>query len=366
VLVRQLGSGLDGLQGYLALPHTHGMQGAPVVVSVLSHRAPLRAHQRLEEEMRLVAVLSHPAIVRVHSLHKGPDFTRYLLSEYVTGSSLSQVVTFAALRGKPLSEAFGLYVAAQVADVLHHVHTRTDAQGQPLGILHRDITPDSILLDEQGTVRVQDFAFASSRLPEHLPTSPFLVRGGLGYAAPERLAPGLASRVDARSDLFSLGMVLLEVLTHQHLYDLPEVEQAAQEHALREPVRTEPTLRAEEPSWVSPGELARRATAFRPQDVERVTKGLSAPMRHVLSRLLCPNPIERYATAAQLCEALKECQAAQATDYGPQEALREVSRAEREAARRGGHRATPVRPALPAPRAGSLDDEVSTLDAPGA
>jgi serine/threonine-protein kinase len=361
-----LGSGLDGLQGYLAQPRTHGVQGAPVVVSILSHRAPLRAHQRLEEEMKLATVLTHPAIVRVHALHKGPDFTRYLLSEHVTGTSLSQAVTFAALRGKPLSEAFGLYVATQVADVLHHLHTRTDAEGQALGILHRDITPDSILLNEQGAVRVQDCAFASSRLPEHLLTSPSLVRGGLAYAAPERLAPSLGSRVDGRSDLFSLGMVLLEVLTHQHLYDLPEVEQAVQEQARHQEAYTQLTLRAEEPSWLSPGELARRATAFRPEDVERVTQGLSVPVRHVLSKLLRRNPTERYATAEELCRALTECRAAQAPEYGPQEALRELAQAERQAARRGGHRATPVSPSRPAPPAGGVGDEVSTLEAPGA
>jgi serine/threonine-protein kinase len=366
VLVRRLGSGLDGLQGYLAQPRTHGVQGEPVVVRVLSHSAPLRAHQRLEEELRLAAVLFHPAIVRVYALHKGADFTRYLLSEYVTGTSLSQAVTFAALRDKPLSESFGLYVAAQVADVLQHVHTRTDAEGQPLSILHRDVTPDSLLLDEQGAVRVQDFAFASSRLPEHLPTSPFLVRGGLGYAAPEHLSPGLAPRVDGRSDLFSLGMVLLEVLTHQHLYDLPEVEQAAQERGPPQETPTQPSPRAEEPSWVSPRELARRAAAFRPEHVERVTHGLSAPVRHLLSKVLRHNPAERYATAKELCAALKECQAAQAPEYGPQQALRELAQAERQAARRGGQRATPVSPSLPAPPAGGVNDEVSTLEAPGA
>jgi serine/threonine-protein kinase len=366
LLQERRGGGAEGVQGYLALPRTGGVEGEPVEVTVLSGRAPWRAHQRLEEEVRLAALLSHPAILRVLALYQGLDGTRYLLSEHVPGHLLSEVVDFAALRGRPLSEAFGLYLATEVAGVLHHAHTLKDGAGRPLDILHRDLCLDSLRVGVEGEVRLADFAFASSLLPGRLRTSPGRLRGTVEFAAPERLGGEGAVRVDARSDLFSLGLVLLEVMTGQHLYDLEEVEQAAE--AKRGPwvgLGPEARMLAEAWSWVAPEEMARRAAAFRPEHVARATRKLSEPVRHVLGTLLRRAPEERYPSAESLLVALRDCQReVGGAPYGRREALREVTQARREAARQGGQRATVAGTRGFAPPEGPLGDDVSTREVP--
>jgi serine/threonine-protein kinase len=366
LLMERRGRGAEGLQGYVAIPRTGGVEGEPVEVTVLSGRAPWRAHQRLEEEVQLAALLSHPAILRVLALYQGPDGTRYLLSEHVPGYLLSEVVDFAALRGQPLSEAFGLYLATEVAGVLHHAHTLKDGAGRALNILHRDLCLDSLRLGGGGEVKLSDFAFASSLLPGRLGTSRGRLRGTVEFAAPERLWGEDSSRVDARSDLFSLGLVLLEVMTGQHLYDLEEVEKAADARGARwVGLGPEARVLAEAWSWVSPEEMALRAAVFRPEHVERAARKLSGPVRQVLGRLLRREPVERYASAEALLEALQDCQRRLGgTPYGQREAQREVMQARREAARQGGQRATLAEARGFAPPEGLPPDEVSTRDVP--
>ena len=265
-----------------------------------------------------------------------------------------------------MSEAFGLYLAMEVAGVLHHAHTLKDGAGRPLDILHRDLCLDSLRVGAAGEVRLADFAFASSLLPGRLRTSPGRLRGTVEFAAPERLGGEGSARVDERSDLFSLGLVLLEVMTGQHLYDLEEVEKAAE--AKRGPwvgLGPEARMLAEAWSWVSPEEMARRAAAFRPEHVARATRKLSEPVRHVLGTLLRREPEERYPSAESLLVALRDCQReVGGAPYGRREALREVTQARREAARQGGQRGTPAGTRGFAPPEGPLGDDESTREVP--
>jgi serine/threonine-protein kinase len=125
-----------------------------------------------------------------------------------------------------------------------------------------------------------------------------VLRGDIAYASPERMR---LERVDARSDLFSLGLVLLELLTGRHLFDLEDVEQAALVAGPAPAVRTEAWC--EEPSWVSVSEMAARIARFGPEDVERTTQGVSEPLRAVVHRALRREPAERYQSGLELREA---------------------------------------------------------------
>ena len=319
---------------YLARPRTSRGVGALVEVTVLPRAASRLAHQRLAEEMRLVALLVHPAIARFHGLHV-QEGDAFLVSEHVEGCSLEAIGSFATLRGTQMSESFAVYVAREVAGALHHAHTAKDERGQPLGIIHRGVGPESIRVGlKSGVVKLIDFAFAYSLLPGRVPTPERLVRGTLDVAAPERLPLKGEAEVDARSDLFSLGVLLLELLTGRVLYDLEAVETAAQ-RALRAHKR-QARLIAEVPSWVPVEEMALRAAAFHPTHVEAVMEeaGLSAPVRDVLRRLLRHDPAERYATAEELRAALRVClEAVWGAPYGSAEAVRELSQARAEAER---------------------------------
>jgi len=164
---------------------------------------------------------------------------------------------------------------------------RTDDAGVPLGIVNRDVNPARIRLDPHGQVKLTDFGVALSRLAGRLATSLPRPQGEVLYAAPEVL---LGEVVDARADLFSLGLTLLEFATGRHLYApghlrIEEVEarlsEEEREQALAASVAsmaTELPPFAEDAIWC--------AMAYRSEDVERAAEGLPVPLRDILHTLL--------------------------------------------------------------------------------
>jgi serine/threonine-protein kinase len=352
---------LEAAVSYLARPRTPERIGELVEVTVLPRGASQMAYVRIEEEVNLTARLNHPAIARVHGLYKHAGGA-FLVAEHVEGCSLESVGSFTTLRQKLMSPAFAVYVASEVAGALHYAHTLKDEQGRPLGIVHRGVGSESIRLGlESGVVKLADFAFAYSLLPEREPTPERQIRGIIDTAAPERLALKGSPVVDFRADLFSLGVLLLELLTGRILYDLDAVETAAQ-RALRAHRRRARWV-AEVPSWVPVTEMAMRAAAFHPKHVEAVLReaGVSTPVGDVVRKLLRHDPAERYATAAQVRADLDTCmKALGAVPYGAEEAARELRQARAEA------EASPLREELGLFEMGVFEDDVplGPLDAP--
>ncbi|AKQ66766.1 Serine/threonine kinase Pkn14 [Myxococcus hansupus] len=322
-LVRYLGARGPG-EMLLARRHYAGVPGDLVLVKRLQDAGDVQGRARLREEVKLLMRLSHPAIVQVFlvRVHEGAP---HLVMEYVDGKCLETLISFAALRRRPFSEAFAAYVGAEVADALHHAHTLEDARGRPLGIVHRDVSPRSLRLDSRGHVRLSDFAMAWAKLPGRLVTESHVVRGDLAYASPEALA---RRPLDGRSDLFSLGVVLLEVLTGLHLLDLEDVERAA---LAAGPLLEAEVLLAEVPSWLPAPLMAARMACLAPAHVERATQALSPAMRAILGRLLRREPAERFQSGQELADALRAVLAGQGYAYGPNEAVREATQVRRDA-----------------------------------
>ncbi|HEX8702465.1 MAG TPA: serine/threonine-protein kinase [Myxococcaceae bacterium] len=319
---QELGTGPHGERMLLACPRLPDGPGAPVVIKTLRPTDDARARKRLADEVQLASLLQHPGITRGYGLHE-VEGTLYAVLEYMEGRSLDELYTDALLCGSFCSEPLVLYIAAELASALHAAHTLTDERGQPRGIVHRELHPERIRLGLQGQVKLGGFG-----VPAPLPRLP----GHLIYTAPEQL---LQRPVDARTDLFSLGLVMLELLTGQHLYrlledvdlrlmglnmaELPSDKLRLMEATIEELGRLhEVGFRQEEPE-----ELAERATSFDARDVERLAQELPEPTRAILHKLLRPEPQERYPSAAELERALRERLQALGP-YGAQEAAEEV------------------------------------------
>lgn len=328
----------NGLERYLVRPRTDGHVGEPLEAELVPPRAPLWAHRRLEDEASLASRLVHPSIERVHGLRE-QDSRLFLLKEHVDGCSLGTVISFGVLRKeKWMSEAFCLHIASAIAGALHVAHSAVDERGQPLGIIHRAVHPCAIRIGWDGTVKLGDFASAYSLLPQRLRTPKGLFRGELEYAAPERLVHPRSAPLDARADLFSLGVVLLEALTGNCLYGLGSLEVEAGLLGLGPVSRRR--ARLERGSWATFHEMGALAAALRPAHVEEALQGVSTPVKALVHRMLCREPRERYATAARLQEDLRAClRALAARPYGAREAALELLMARTQAeasARREG------------------------------
>jgi serine/threonine protein kinase len=168
----------------------------------LQHRAELV--KMFVNEATVAARLSHPHIVQVFDF--GQLEGRYFIAmEYVPGPTLRQAGKTLRARGQRLPRITALRVLAEICEALHHIHELRDAQG-PLGLVHRDISPDNVILSSGGMAKLLDFGAA--RATNRTPPNPVFV-GKYRYAAPERIR---YLREDLRSDIFSAGVVLYECL----------------------------------------------------------------------------------------------------------------------------------------------------------
>ncbi len=162
------------------------------------------------DEARIAAQLSHPNIVQIFELgsYNGDYF---IAMEYLHGESIFRMLQQAQRSQKPVPFAISARLIANVADGLEHAHTKTSRDGQPMTIVHRDISPQNLLVTYDGVVKVVDFGIAKATI-RNAATQDGVVKGKFGYMAPEQARGEV---VDAQSDVFALGAVLFEMLTGQ-------------------------------------------------------------------------------------------------------------------------------------------------------
>jgi serine/threonine protein kinase len=339
-LLRYLGATSNG-EVLLARRRYADIVGGSVIIKRLHEPTDAVGRARLLDEFKLVLQLSHPCIAQVY-LVRMHDGAPYVVMENTDGNSLESVINQAAMRAEPLSEAFAAYVVGEVAGALHHAHTLCDVQGRPLGIVHRDLSPRNIRIDFHGRVKLTDFAAAYSKMGGRMATVGPLLKGDIAYSSPEYL---MLQPLDARSDLFSLGVVLLEMLTGRHLLDLAEVEQAMRLGG--PPNSVQASLLSEEQSWLSAPEMSMRMERFRPEHVERATRGLSAPMRAIVTRALQRDPAGRFQSGLELRDELWAFLGGTGRCYGPRDVESEVAQVRRDAVRRNGGAELPEEDTVP-------------------
>ncbi len=216
----------------------------------------------LEREARLLAELNHPNILKVY------DFVRrgermWLVLEYVDGVSLDEVLK----KTKRLPEAFACAVALEVCRALAHAHAH--------GVVHRDVQPKNVLIAADGALKLANFSVA---FDERMPTAPELLEGGSGYGGPSYMSPEqiLGERADGRSDLFSLGVLLYEMLSGERPFDGPD-DRSTSLRIRRDPL---PALGKKAP-------------------------GISAVLERVTQRCLEKMPSDRFDSSQEACSILE-------------------------------------------------------------
>ena len=209
----------DGGMAEIFLGSQRGVEGfeRPVVLKriLASLLADPQFRNQMIDEAHVAMSLNHSNIVQVLDL--GHARGRYfLVLELVEGWDLNQILNRARAASFPLLPELALYVVAEVCRALGYAHAKT-RDGQPLGIVHRDVSPHNVLVSEQGEVKLTDFGIAKAMgRREH--TGHGVIKGKLAFMSPEQ-ASGTA--VDGRSDLFSLGTVLYLLGTGRRPFEAP-------------------------------------------------------------------------------------------------------------------------------------------------
>jgi serine/threonine protein kinase len=164
-------------------------------------------------EARLAAQLNHPHIVQIHDLGKiGESY--FIAMEYIFGRDMRKIIPKAEEMGIPFPMVYALKIASDVCAGLHYAHKKVDLYGNPLNIVHRDVTPENIFVAFDGTVKVLDFGIAKASTQVEQ-TRAGELKGKLSYMSPEQCH---GKPVDCRSDIFSVGVALYEWLTGFKLF----------------------------------------------------------------------------------------------------------------------------------------------------
>lgn len=167
----------------------------------------------LVDEAKLSVTLSHANIVQVYDLGKvGDDY--FISMEYINGINLRDIIYRCRERNIKLPVELATYIVSEVCKGLDYAHRKTDMSGNPLGIVHRDISPQNILISYEGEVKIVDFGIAKAAMNiSH--TMAGILKGKIAYMSPEQ---ALGKTIDFRADIFSTGILLYESLTGEKLF----------------------------------------------------------------------------------------------------------------------------------------------------
>ena len=195
-------SGVDGFQKIVAikkiLPH---MAASDDFITMFA------------DEAKLAAQLNHPNIIHIYDLGK-VDNSYYIAMEYVEGRDLRSILKSGAELGLPLPPELALFIASKLAAALDYAHRRKDFNGHDLSLVHRDVSPQNVLISFEGDIKLCDFGIAKAA-SKSSQTQAGALKGKLQYMSPEQAS---GKPLDRRSDLFSLGSVLFEMLTGDKLF----------------------------------------------------------------------------------------------------------------------------------------------------
>ncbi|MGE5181530.1 MAG: serine/threonine protein kinase [Acidobacteriota bacterium] len=197
-------------------PGEHGFQKRVVIKRLLPHLSADETYKAMFiDEAKLTARLVHPKIAQTFELGRVDD-ALYIAMEHVDGIDVLALLREFAARKRRVQPQLAAWIAHEVLDALDYAHNLKDQDGSLLGIVHRDISPSNVLLSTRGDVKLVDFGIARAIDPERAHKSKTgTLKGKYGYMSPEQV---IELPLDGRSDVFSVGVVLAELLTGRRLF----------------------------------------------------------------------------------------------------------------------------------------------------
>ncbi len=227
----------------------------------------------LIDEAKIASQLSHPNIVQIFDLGK-KEGSYFIAMEYVHGKDLRTILKTLSSRGRLLPFELSAYIGMKICDALYYAHNKKDSSGRPLKIVHRDVSPQNILISYDGDVKLTDFGVAKASTKLHQ-TVAGQIKGKMLYMSPEQ-SKG-SKEVDFRSDIYSLGCVLFEMITGKKLF------MADSEMAVLEKVQK--------------GKIV-KPTKLNPE--------VPAQLESIVLKALKPRPSERYQSALEMKKDLEK------------------------------------------------------------
>ena len=259
-----------------------GFEKLVAIKRLLSHLAADEEFRSMFlNEAKLASLLNHQNIAQVHdlgrmeeddSLAPGQHGTYFIAMEYVSGKSLAEVMKKGQERGLPLPLELAVRVILAAATGLAYAHAKKNESGQPLDLVHRDVSPQNILISYEGEVKLVDFGIAKA-LSQSSTTRPGVLKGKFAYMAPEQAR---GESVDQRADIYALGVVFWEALTGRRLFS-GDNEAAILNQVLNPQVGPPSGLRPE----------------------------ISSELDALCLKCLAREPASRFASAQALCEELE-------------------------------------------------------------
>ncbi|HVK86625.1 MAG TPA: protein kinase, partial [Kofleriaceae bacterium] len=197
-------------------PGEHGFQKKVVIKRLLPHLVADETYNAMFiDEAKLTARLVHPKIAQTFELGKVDD-ALFIAMEYIDGIDVLAVLREYAAKRRRVEPRLAAWIAHETLDALDYAHNVAGEDGKPLGIVHRDISPSNVLLSARGDVKLVDFGIARAKDPDRAHKSKSgTLKGKYGYMSPEQV---IELQLDARSDVFSVGIVLAELLTGRRLF----------------------------------------------------------------------------------------------------------------------------------------------------
>jgi hypothetical protein len=237
-------------------------------------------------EARLASHLHHHGIAEAYDLEEIGGRV-YLVLEFIDGVSVRDMIRGAAARDSRIPRDCACYVTACVAEALHHAHTLCGPDDEPFGIVHRDVSGSNVMVTKTGVPKLLDFGIAFARMQGRDRTGTGRVRGTYAYLSPEQAA---GRELDWRSDLFSLALLLVEMLTGKRVFD-----------------RGDDILTAQAIEECSTARVA------------EATRQLPASLQKICRRALAKDPAGRFQSGDELAHALRDVLAETASGYGARE-----------------------------------------------
>jgi serine/threonine protein kinase len=224
------------------------------------------------DEARIAALLQHENIVHIYDFGE-LDGSYFIAMEYLFGKDLYSIIQRSKETGNPIGIENSLLIASKICEGMQYAHELKDLQQHQLNIIHRDLSPHNVFVTYDGKIKIIDFGIAKAELYDNR-TKAGVIKGKISYMSPEQLCE---KQIDLRSDIFSIGILLYEMLSGQRMFQGDTAT------------------------------LIRKCMQVDYENIEIVRPGLPPQLYDIVNRALQKDRTKRYQTCAEMREAIENC-----------------------------------------------------------